>query len=78
MTTYRITSSSAATGAYEHTAAAPTARAAHEHCAAAWRAGSVHVVEAFAHPGVPPRTVAVYAAARRVHPLLPWAGESAP
>jgi hypothetical protein len=69
VTSYRVESSCARTGAYQHTAVVHGRAALVEHCTAGWRKESVHVV--FALPmGLPPRFYAVFAGGRCVSPLL--------
>jgi hypothetical protein len=65
VTSYRVESSCAHTGAYQHTAVVHSKAALVEHCTAEWRKQSVHVVYA-----LPPRMFAVFAGGRCVSPLL--------
>lgn len=69
MAGYRIESSCARTGAYQHTEVVADKQEMIGHCTAAWRRESVHVVYAlptYAPPGV----CAVFVAGRCVSPLL--------
>jgi hypothetical protein len=68
MISYRVESSSAATGEYEHTEVLHSKREMIDHCTADWRRGSVHAVYIL-HAGLPPRLHAVFAAGRCVSPL---------
>jgi len=69
MISYRIETSCARTGEYQHTEVVNTKAALVAHCTADWRRESVHVVYAL-QPGIPPRMFAVYVAGRCVSPLF--------
>jgi hypothetical protein len=66
---YRIESSCAVTGAYQHTEVVRSQSEMIEHCTAEWRKASVHVVHALPL-SLPPRFYAVFAGGRCVSPLL--------
>lgn len=69
MSKFRVESSCARTGEYQHTEVYDRKSEVHIHCTEPWRAQSVHVVYAL-QPGLPPRMIEVYTAGRKVSPVL--------